>query len=414
MEKENLYSPEALIDLIIEGDLSISRIAKETNIPLPTLKNYVYGKTEPASMQYRMIKDLTEFFRNGQPLEVILKEHDCVMIESNHKFRVELKHIRDVRVHTFKLLSEFTYRDLVLDNDENAKFEPLLVVLSEELLLFLQSSFSGILLLNKIIKNKDKFNFKFVTSEAILMNENFSYLRFFLFEKANLEMFVKCSDVNAFEKLNVLDKTMKLSKYIFSFIDIRRSVLSEYCYHVILGVDSLRKSHNIADVFLNLEPGMLYQNYDGIVSYDSSGGNALPEIVFNTLTSKFDFMLAVMLSDYENLFDNKNPYYTESQFSGEVKESTFTKFDGLRDLLSNVKVVKVMDLLTDIEHPIRPNHFDIKTFIIDNKVDTTKDLKINVTNTFKDKDRESNYIDRHLIHSIEYTNLTGEAKVYKF
>lgn len=31
MEKENLYSPEALVDLIMEGDLSISRIAKETN-----------------------------------------------------------------------------------------------------------------------------------------------------------------------------------------------------------------------------------------------------------------------------------------------------------------------------------------------------------------------------------------------
>ena len=29
MEKENLYSPEALINLIIEGDLPISRIAKE-------------------------------------------------------------------------------------------------------------------------------------------------------------------------------------------------------------------------------------------------------------------------------------------------------------------------------------------------------------------------------------------------
>ena len=86
----------------------------------------------------------------------------------------------------------------------------------------------------------------------------------------------------------------------------------------------------------------------------------------------------------------------------------------MKKLLSNVKVVEVMDLIMDIKHPIRPNHFDIKTFIIDNKVDTTLEIKINVTNTFKNEDGESNYIDRHLIYSIEYVNLDGKTCVYNF
>ena len=72
------------------------------------------------------------------------------------------------------------------------------------------------------------------------------------------------------------------------------------------------------------------------------------------------------------------------------------------------------DFITDIKHAIRPNHFNIKTFIIDNKVDTMLEIKINVTNTFKDEDGESNYIDRHLIYSIEYINLDGKTCVYNF
>ena len=176
MEKENLYSPETLIDLITESDLSISRISKEINIPLPTLKNYVYGKTEPASMQYRMIKDLTEFFRNGQPLEVMLKEYDFIMIDSEHTRIGDFPYIKDLQIHTFKSLAELYYRNRVAHEDEYAKFEPFLVVLSEDILRFFQSDITNYWFFAGLLDNAKKLNLKFITSEQILMNDNLMFL----------------------------------------------------------------------------------------------------------------------------------------------------------------------------------------------------------------------------------------------
>lgn len=411
MEKENLYSPETLIDLITESDLSISRISKETNIPLPTLKNYVYGKTEPASMQYRMIKDLTEFFRNGQPLEVMLKEYDFIMIDSEHTRIGDFPYIKDLQIHTFKSLAELYYRNKVAHEDEYFKFEPFLVVLTEEILRFFQSDITNYWFFAGLLDNAKKLNLKFITSEQILMNDNLMFLRECLSLKNNFEMFFKCSDREALKKLSKLDETLEQPKRFFSKISTINSIMSEYAYYLLLGVNS----SNISIPLLNnLEPGCLNSFENDAIMSNPLPKNRLLSITFDTLTEKFDFITAISLSDYDNLFNNKHPYYTESQFSGEVKEDTFSKLDSSKKLLSNIKIVKVDDLITDIKHAIRPNHFDIKTFIIDNKVDTMLEIKINVANAFKDEDVESNYIDRHLIYSIEYINLDGKTCVYNF
>ena len=82
--------------------------------------------------------------------------------------------------------------------------------------------------------------------------------------------------------------------------------------------------------------------------------------------------------------------------------------------LVNVKVEYVDNHITEIENPIRPNHFDIKSFILENRVNTTKNIIINVTSKFSDDFGKELRISRYLIHSIEYTNLNGEVKVYKF
>lgn len=218
--KQDLYSPEALVDLIMEGDLSISRIAKETNIPLPTLKNYVYGKTDTASMPYRMIKDLTDFFRKGQPLELMLEDNDCVMLSGLDNAVIQFPHIKNSRIHTFKVLSELNYRYNIRKDDKDTKFEPFLVVLTKEMLEFCECGMFACSLLQTAIENCDSFNVRFVTTEYILMASHLSYLRYMWFERRNIKMFVKCNDNNGIKKLSELDKATGIKQHIISMLHL--------------------------------------------------------------------------------------------------------------------------------------------------------------------------------------------------
>lgn len=63
LNKTSLYSPEDLIELLKTSGASLSKIAEETTIPEPTLKNYKYGKTLIDSMPYRIVVELSRFFR---------------------------------------------------------------------------------------------------------------------------------------------------------------------------------------------------------------------------------------------------------------------------------------------------------------------------------------------------------------
>ena len=443
MEKENLYSPEALINLIIEGDLPISRIAKETNIPLPTLKNYIYGKTDASSMQYRMIKDLTDFFRNGQPLEVMIEENDCVMLSGSNNLISKFPHIEDVRIHTFKVLSELTYRYEMLLKNEDAKFEPFLFILTNEMLDFCECSllFANSLI-ESVLRNCDKFNVKVITTEAILMSERRKNIRYDWFEEGNIQMFVKCSDKSGIQKIGKLDKIDNIKKHIFSNEFISNSALSYYCYYVILG-NRIRTDYIIEAPF-NLDPCLFNISVMGDKVESNFIKGDINNLCFDAVTSKYDFITAVTFSDYENLFDNKHPYFMESQFSGEVQKYTFSvlnnfnnsrlieprftcgvneydmkEMDNFENSLSNVRVRRIPDLVTDIKQPIRPNYFNIKKFIIDKNIDVTCDIIINVTFNLTDKTVSVNFKGedttvRTFIHSIEYTTLDGEQCIYKF
>ena len=130
----------------------------------------------------------------------------------------------------------------------------------------------------------------------------------------------------------------------------------------------------------------------------------------HAVTSKYDFIAAVTFSNYDNLFNNKHTYFTESLFSGDAEEDSFSSLDFGDKLLSNVKVVRVETLVTDIKEPIRPNHFNINKFIEDKNVDTLFDIIINVTFRLNNKE----IVTRDFIHSIEYITLDGEKCVYKF
>ena len=407
MEKENLYSPEALINLIIEGDLPISRIAKETNIPLPTLKNYIYGKTDASSMQYRMIKDLTDFFRNGQPLEVMLEENDCIMLSDSSNLEIKFPHIEDERVHTFKVLKELAYRNEMLEENEDVKFEPFLVVLTREMLDYCECGLSGRSLVQKALKNCDSFNLKFVTTASILLIDYRMFLKYNWFERDDIQMFVACNDKNGLSKVSDLDKTNDLEKRIFPMNTITHT-LSEYCYYIIFG--NKINTQQISGPLSNLDPGRLSDIYFAFRGFNDGRLDEVNNIIFDAVTSKYDFITAVTFSEYDNLFNNKHTYFTESLFSGDTFEDSFSSLDFGDELLSYVKVVRVDELVTDIKEPIRPNHFNINKFIEVNNIDTLFDIVINVTFRLTDKD----IVTCDFIHSIEYTTLDGEKCIYKF
>ena len=63
LTKTSLYSPDDLIELLKTSGAPLSKIAEETSIPEPTLKNYKYGKTLIDSMPYRIVVELSRFFR---------------------------------------------------------------------------------------------------------------------------------------------------------------------------------------------------------------------------------------------------------------------------------------------------------------------------------------------------------------
>lgn len=407
MEKENLYSPEALINLIIEGDLPISRISKETNIPLPTLKNYIYGKTDASSMQYRMIKDLTDFFRNGQPLEVMLEENDCIMLSGSNNLEVNFPHIEDVRIHTFKVLTELAYRSEMLEENKDVKFEPFLVVLTREMLDYCECGLSGRSLVQKGLKNCDRFNLKFVTTASILLIDYRMFLKYNWFERDDIQMFVACNDKNGISKVGNLDKTNDIEKRILPMNTITHT-LSEYCYYVIFG--NKINTQQISGPLSNLDPGCLSEIYFAFSRFNDGRLDEVNNVIFDAVTSKYDFITAVTFSDYDKLFNNKHTYFTESLFSGNVFEDSFSTLDFDDKLLSNVKIVRVDNLVTDIKEPIRPNHFNINKFIEDNNIDVLFDIIINVAFRLTDKD----IVTCDFIHSIEYTTLDGEKCVYKF
>ena len=77
--------------------------------------------------------------------------------------------------------------------------------------------------------------------------------------------------------------------------------------------------------------------------------------MFDTLTSKFDFITTISVLKYDDLFQNTHPYYTESQFSGEPIDLLD---DGpIKSKTANHLILgSTYNNIEDITHPIRLNH----------------------------------------------------------
>ena len=125
--KTSLYCPDDLIELLRTSGAPLSKIAEETSIPEPTLKNYKYGKTLIDSMPYRIVVELSRFFRqydlNIEKLKsyghVILAEDvdsihfECIFgeafKENPHLYALRVLHLftsRSDRVKACKLFNE--------------------------------------------------------------------------------------------------------------------------------------------------------------------------------------------------------------------------------------------------------------------------------------------------------------------
>ena len=240
------------------------------------------------------------------------------------------------------------------------------------------------------------------------MSSQLSSLRYRLFELHGAQPFTKCCDTAGLKKLEMLDKTFEQPNRVFSSLDCDASIMSKYAYYLTLGHNSDTIALSIAD---NLEPGCLNSFANDVIMSNPKPKRETASLMFDTLTSKFDFITAISLSKYDNLFQNAHPYYIESQFSGEPVEPLNDNTIRLKSF-GYLILGSTYNNIADITQPIRLNHFDLHKFIVEHNVNTTKDIKINVANKFMDESGDVTYISRYLIHSIEYTDSNGELCTY--
>ena len=142
LTKTSLYSPDDLIELLKTSGAPLSKIAEETAIPEPTLKNYKYGKTLIDSMPYRIVVELSRFFRqydlNVEKLKsyghVILPK-DIDNIHFEYTFGGEFSenpHLYALRVlHLFKSRrDDFTFCEMF---KQEYSFDHVFVAISPEI-----------------------------------------------------------------------------------------------------------------------------------------------------------------------------------------------------------------------------------------------------------------------------------------
>lgn len=142
LTKTSLYSPDDLIELLKTSGAPLSKIAEETAIPEPTLKNYKYGKTLIDSMPYRIVVELSRFFRqydlNVEKLKsyghvVLPKDVDNIHFEYTFGGEfTENPHLYALRVlHLFKSRrDDFTFCEMF---KQEYSFDHVFVAISPEI-----------------------------------------------------------------------------------------------------------------------------------------------------------------------------------------------------------------------------------------------------------------------------------------
>lgn len=142
LNKTSLYSPDDLIELLKTSGAPLSKIAEETAIPEPTLKNYKYGKTLIDSMPYRIVVELSRFFRqydlNVEKLKsyghvILPKDIDNIHFEYTFGGEfTENPHLYALRVlHLFKSRrDDFTFCEMF---KQEYSFDHVFVAISPEI-----------------------------------------------------------------------------------------------------------------------------------------------------------------------------------------------------------------------------------------------------------------------------------------
>lgn len=142
LTKTSLYSPDDLIELLKTSGAPLSKIAEETAIPEPTLKNYKYGKTLIDSMPYRIVVELSRFFRqydlNVEKLKsyghvILPKDIDNIHFEYTFGGEfTENPHLYALRVlHLFKSRrDDFTFCEMF---KQEYSFDHVFVAISPEI-----------------------------------------------------------------------------------------------------------------------------------------------------------------------------------------------------------------------------------------------------------------------------------------
>ena len=198
--KTSLYNPEDLIELLKTSGARLSKIAEETAIPEPTLKNYKYGKTLIDSMPYRMVVELSRFFRQYDLSVEKLKSYGHVVlpedVDSIHfeclfgkEFR-ENPHLYALRVLHLLTSRSNRVRECKLFNEEYS-FEHVFVAISPEIINLVDNTVINWFSLS-IRKMFDEITSLNIT--CVWFNSEFKGLfRYFKDELANYD-FIELSD----------------------------------------------------------------------------------------------------------------------------------------------------------------------------------------------------------------------------
>lgn len=146
LTKTSLYNPEDLVELLKTSGAPLSKIAEETEIPEPTLKNYKYGKTLIDSMPYRMVVELSRFFRQYDLSVEKLKSYGHVVLPKEPKgadsvhfeciFGKEFE--ENCHLYALRVLHLFTSRYDVFTEcklrEQECSFEHVFVAMSSEII----------------------------------------------------------------------------------------------------------------------------------------------------------------------------------------------------------------------------------------------------------------------------------------
>ena len=143
LTKTSLYSPDDLIELLKTSGAPLSKIAEETAIPEPTLKNYKYGKTLIDSMPYRIVVELSRFFRQYDLNVEKLKSYGHVILpekvdNDHYKYVYGVQFEDNPHLYALRVLHLFTSREDMYTHCELFKleysFDHVFVVMTQEII----------------------------------------------------------------------------------------------------------------------------------------------------------------------------------------------------------------------------------------------------------------------------------------